>query len=196
MTLPLTNYHLIDDSNARVIYGKYHPKDWHAVESYLVSNPDWYATLFSEKSKDMEAAILGAAQLNILRAYNVQKYFDIVKSSILACKSYRTKNAIDTVKRQILKNAFELALFKTLVMPDAADPEVITSYCDWKLMQILQISKSETIIPLEEQKADTLLGATVVENYWSNLCEPGLDPLELNPDYPGRTVVINFDDLS
>ena len=87
MTLPLTNYHLINDSNARAIYGAYHPKDWHAVESYLVSNPDWYATLFSEKSKDMEAAILGAAQLNILRAYNVQKYSDIVKSAILADKS-------------------------------------------------------------------------------------------------------------
>ena len=196
MTLPLTNYHLINDSNARAIYGAYHPKDWHAVESYLVSNPDWYATLFSEKSKDMEAAILGAAQLNILRAYNVQKYSDIVKSAILACKAYRTKNAIDTVKRQILKNAFELALFKTLVMPDAADPEVINAYCDWKLMQILQISKSETIIPLEEQEANTLFGATVVENYWSTLCEPGLDPLELNPDYLGRSVVINFDDLS
>ena len=52
MTLPLTNYHLIDDSNARAIYGAYHPKDWHAVESYLMSNPDWQQRLFDKEGGD------------------------------------------------------------------------------------------------------------------------------------------------
>ena len=41
MTIITTDYFDILNSNARAIYGKYHPKDWHGVESYLRSNPDW-----------------------------------------------------------------------------------------------------------------------------------------------------------
>jgi len=200
MTLPLTNYQLIDDSNARAIYGAYHPKDWHAVESYLMSNPDWHQRLFDEEGGDWREAIAASRKLNIVLNHNERKYQEIVHASSLVIDAYRAAHELDKLQEHVLMNAFELALFKTLVMPEAEDAQVIEAYCGWKAKEVLDFVGSDKVQPMQHcVLSDLFDGSTGVcssSEYWSVLCEPCFDPRELNPDYVELEVVINFDDFS
>ena len=200
MTLPLTNYHLIDDSNARAIYGAYHPKDWHAVESYLMSNPDWHQRLFDEEGGDWREAIAASSKLNIVLNQHERKYQEIVHASSLVIDAYRPTHELDTLQQHVLMNAFELALFKTLVMPEEGDAQVIEAYRGWKAKEVLDFVGSDKVQPmLDCVFSDLFDGSAAVCSsleYWSALCEPCLDPRELNPDYVEPEVVINFDDFS
>ena len=200
MTLPLTNYHLIDDSNARAIYGAYHPKDWHAVESYLMSNPDWHQRLFDEEGGDWREAIAVSRKLNIILTHNEQKYQEIVDASSLVIDAYKAAYELDTLQQHVLIDAFELALFKTLVMSEEEDAEVIQAYCNWKAKEVLVFVGHDKVQPMQDcVLSDLLDGSAAVcssSEYWSALCEPCLDPRELNPDHVEPEVVINFDDFS
>jgi hypothetical protein len=200
MTLPITNYHLINDNNARAIYGAYHPKDWHAVESYLMSNPDWNQRLFDEVGGDWREAIAASHKLNIVMNHNVQKYQDVVDAAIISVDDYKASHSIDALLARVLENAFELALFKTLVMPEEEDAQVIEAYCVWKAKEVLDFVGSDKLQPLLDcVLSDLFDGSAAVcssSEYWSTLCEPCLDPRGLNPDYVEPEVVINFDDFS
>ena len=200
MTLPLTNYYLIDDSYACAIYGAYRPKDWHAVESYLMSNPDWHQQLFDEEGGDWREAIAASRKLNIVSNQHERKYQEIVHVSSLAIDAYKAAHELDTLQQHILMNAFELALFKTLVMPEEGDAQVIEAYCDWKAKEVLDFVGSDKLPPMQDcVLSDLFDGSAAVcssSEYWSALCEPCLDPRELNPDYGEPEVVINFDDFS
>tara|TARA_B100001093_G_C26618670_1_gene923566 strand:+ start:261 stop:911 length:651 start_codon:yes stop_codon:yes gene_type:complete len=200
MTLPITNYHLINDNNARAIYGAYHPKDWHAVESYLMSNPDWNQRLFDEDGGDWREAIAASRQLNIVLNHNGQKYQEIVVASSLVIEAYKTPHNLDVLQQHLLKNAFELALFKTLVMPDEEDAQVIQAYCSWKAKEVMNFVGRDSVQPMQDCFFSYLLDgssdACSASEYWSGLCEPYLDPKELNPDYVEPKIVINFDDFS
>jgi hypothetical protein len=200
MTLPITNYHLINDNNARAIYGAYHPKDWHAVESYLMSNPDWNQRLFDEDGGDWREAIAASHKLNIVMNHNVQKYQDVVDAAIISVDDYKASHSIDALLARVLENAFELALFKTLVMPEEEDAQVIEAYCVWKAKEVLDFVGSDKLQPLLDcVLSDLFDGSAAVcssSEYWSTLCEPCLDPRGLNPDYVEPEVVINFDDFS
>jgi hypothetical protein len=200
MTLPITNYHLINDNNARAIYGAYHPKDWHAVESYLMSNPDWNQRLFDEDGGDWREAIAASHKLNIVMNHNVQKYQDVVDAAIISVDDYKASHSIDALLARVLENAFELALFKTLVMPEEEDAQVIEAYCVWKAKEVLDFVGSDKLQPLLDcVLSDLFDGSAAVcssSEYWSTLCEPCLDPRGLNPDYAEPEVVINFDDFS
>ena len=200
MTLPLTNYHLIDDSNARAIYGAYHPKDWHAVESYLMSNPGWQQRLFDEEGGDWREAIAASRKLNIVLNQHERKYQEIVYASSLVIDAYRAAHELDTLHQLVLMNAFELALFKTLVMPEEGDAQVIQAYCDWKAKEVLDFVGSDKLQPMHDCVfSDLFDGSAAVcssSEYWSALCEPCLEPRELNPDDVEPEVVINFDDFS
>ena len=200
MTLPLTNYHLIDDSNARAIYGAYHPKDWHAVESYLMSNPDWQQRLFSEEGGDWREAIAASRKLNIVLSQHERKYQEIVHASTLVIDAYKAAHELDTLQQHVLMNAFELALFNTLVMPEEGDAQVIQAYCVWKAKEVLDFVGSDKVQPMQDCVfSDLFDGSAAVcssSEYWSALCEPCLDPRELNPDYVEPKIVINFDDFS
>lgn len=112
MTLPLTNYHLIDDSNARAIYGAYHPKDWHAVESYLMSNSDWHERLFDEEGGDWREAIAASRKLNIVLNHNERKYQEIVHASSLVIDAYKSAHELDILQilRLNLSEATQLLL--------------------------------------------------------------------------------------
>ena len=105
MTLPLTNYHLIDDSNARAIYGAYHPKDWHAVESYLMSNPDWHQRLFDEEGGDWREAITASRKLNIVLKQHERKYQEIVDAIM-----HGHEDKADDCLRQHISIAFSTRL--------------------------------------------------------------------------------------
>ena len=200
MTLPLTNYHLIDDSNARAIYGAYHPKDWHAVESYLMSNPYWHHQLFDEEGGDWRAAIAASRKLNIILKQHERKYQEIVDASTLVIDAYKAAHELDTFQQHVLMNAFELALFKTFVMPEEGDAKVIEAYCGWKAKEVLDFVGSHIVQPMQDcALSDLFDGSAAVcssSEYWSALCEPCLDLRELNPDYVEPEVVINFDDFS
>ena len=200
MTLPLTNYHLIDDSNGRAIYGAYHPEDWHAVESYLMSNPDWHQRLFDEEGGDWREAIAASRKLNIVLNQHEKKYQEIVHASSLVIDAYKAAHELDTLQQQVLMNAFELALFKTLVMPEEEDAQVIQAYCIWKANEVLDFVSDDKVQPMQHcVLSDLFDGSAAVcssSEYWSALCEPCLDPRELNPDYVEPEVVINFDDFS
>ena len=200
MTLPITNYHLINDNNARAIYGAYHPKDWHAVESYLMSNPDWNQRLFDEDGGDWREAIAASHKLNIVMNHNVQKYQDVVDAAIISVDDYKASHSIDALLARVLENAFELALFKTLVMPEEEDAQVIEAYCVWKAKEVLDFVGSDKLQPLLDcVLSDLFDGSAAVcssSEYWSTLCEPCLDPRGLNHDYVEPEVVINFDDFS
>ena len=200
MTLPLTNYHLIDDSNARAIYGAYHPKDWHAVESYLMSNPDWHQRLFDEEGADWREAIAASRKLNIILKQHERKYQQIVDASTLVIDAYKAARELDTLQQHVLMNAFELALFKTLVMPEEEDAQVLQAYCVWKAKEVLDFVGSNKLQLMQDcVLTDLFDGSAAVfssAEYWSALCEPCLDPRELNPDYVEPEVVINFDDFS
>ena len=148
MTLPLTNYHLIDDSYARAIYGAYHPKDWHAVESYLMSNPDWHQRLFDEEGGDWREAIAASRKLSIVVKQHERKYQEIVHASSLVIDTYKAAHALDTLQQHVLMNAFELALFKTLVMPEEGDAQVIQAYCCWKAKEVLDFVGSDKVQPM------------------------------------------------
>ena len=199
MTLPLTNYHLIDDSNARAIYGAYHPKDWHAVESYLMSNSDWQQRLFDEEGGDWCEAIAASRKLNIVLNPHERKYQEIVHASSLVIDAYKAAHALDTLQQHVLMNAFEIALFKTLVMPEEGDAQVIQAYCSWKAKEVLDFVSYDKVQPMQHcVLSDLFDGSAAVcssSEYWSALCEPCLDPRELNPDYVEPEVVINFDDF-
>jgi len=200
MTLPLTNYHLIDDSNARAIYGAYHPKDWHAVESYLMSNSDWQQRLFDEEGGDWRSAIVAARKLNIVLNQHERKYQQIVDASSLVIDAYKAAHELDTLQQHVLMNAFELALFKTLVMPEEGDAQVIEAYCVWKAKEVLEFVGSDKVQPMQDcVLSDLIIGSAAVcssSEYWSALCAPCLEPRELNPDYVEPEIVINFDDFS
>ena len=200
MTLPLTNYHLIDDSNARAIYGAYHPKDWHAVESYLMSNPDWQQRLFDEEGGDWRVAIAASRKLNIVLNHNERKYQEIVQASSLVIDAYKTAHELDTLQQHVLMNAFELALFKTLVMPEEEDAQVTEAYCVWKAKEVFDFVGSDKLQPMQDCVLSDLFDCSSAvcssSEYWSALCEPCLDPRELNPDYVEPKIVINFDDFS
>ena len=200
MTLPLTNYHLIDDSNARAIYGAYHPEDWHAVESYLMSNPDWHQRLFDEEGGDWREAIAASHKLNIVLNHNERKYQEIVRASSLVIDAYKAALELDALQQHVLMNVFELALFKTLVMPKEEDAQVIQAYCSWKAKEVLDFVGSDKVQPMQDcALSDLFDGSAAVcfsSEYWSVLCEPCLDPRELNPDYVEPEIVINFDDFS
>ena len=200
MTLPLTNYHLIDDSNARAIYGAYHPKDWHAVESYLMSNPDWHQRLFDEEGGYWREAIAASRKLNIVLNQHERKYQEIVHASSLVIDVYRAAQELDAFQQHVLMNAFELALFKTLVMPEEEDAQVIQAYCIWKAKDVLDFVSYDKVQPMQNcVLSDLFDGSAAVcssTEYWSALCEPCLEPRELNPDYVEQEVVINFDDFS
>ena len=200
MTLPLTNYHLIDDSNARAIYGAYHPKDWHAVESYLMSNPGWQQRLFDEEGGDWREAIAASRKLNIVLNQHERKYQEIVHASSLGIDAYKAAHEFDTLQQHVLMNAFELALFKTLVMPEDGDAHVIEAYCVWKVKEVLNFVECDKVQPVQDCFfSDLFDGSAAVcssSEYWSALCEPCLDPKELNPDYVEPEIVINFDDFS
>ena len=200
MTLPLTNFYLIDDSNARAIYGAYNPKDWHAVESYLMSNPDWHQWLFDEEVGDWREAIAASRKLNIVLNQHERKYQEIVDASTLVIDAYKAAHELDTLHQHVLMNAFELALFKTLVMPEEGDAQVIEAYCVWKAKGVLDFVGSDKLQPMQDCiLSDVSIGSAAVcssSEYWSALCEPCLDPRELNPDYVEPEVVINFDDFS
>ena len=200
MTLPLTNYNLIDDSNARAIYGAYHPKDWHAVESYLMSNPDWHQRLFDEEGGDWREAIAASRKLNIVLNQHEKKYQEIVHASSLVIDAYKAAHELDTLQQQVLMNAFELALFKTLVMPEEEDAQVIQAYCIWKAKDVLDFVSYDKVQPMQNcVLSDLFDGAAAVcssSEYWSALCAPCLEPRELNPDYVEPEIVINFDDFS
>ena len=200
MTLPLTNFYLIDDSNARAIYGAYHPKDWHAVESYLMSNPDWHQRLFDEEGGDWREAIAASRKLNIVLKQHERKYQQIVHASSLVIDVYRAAHELDALQQHVLMNAFELALFKTLVMSEAEDAQVIEAYCGWKAKGVLDFVGCDKVQPMQHcVLSDLFDGSAAVcssSEYWSALCEPCLDPRELNPDYVEPEVVINFDDFS
>ena len=199
MTLPLTNSNLIDDSNARAIYGAYHPKDWHAVESYLMSNPDWHQRLFSVEGGDWREAIAASRKLNIVLNQHERKYQEIVHASSLVIDAYKAAHELDTLQQHVLMNAFELALFKTLVMPEEGDAHVIEAYCGWKAKEVLNFVECDKVQPVQECVFSDLFDGSATacssSEYWSALCEPCLDPRELNPDYIDPEVVINFDDL-
>lgn len=200
MTLPLTNYHLIDDSNARAIYGAYHPKDWHAVESYLMSNSDWHERLFDEEGGDWREAIAASRKLNIVLNHNERKYQEIVHASSLVIDAYKSAHELDILQQHVLTNAFELALFKTLVMPEEGDTQVIQAYCGWKAKEVLGFVGCDKVQPMQDcVLSDLFIGSAAVcstSEYWSVLCAPCLDPRELNPDYVEPEIVINFDDFS
>ena len=200
MTLPVTNYHLIDDSNTRAIYGAYHPKDWQAVEIYLMSNPDWHHQLFDEEGGDWRAAIKASRKLNIILKQHERKYQEIFDASTLVIDAYKAAHELDTLQQHVLMNAFELALFKTLVMPEEGDAQVIQAYCSWKAKEVLDFVGSDKMQPMQDcVLSDLFIGSAAVcssSEYWSALCEPCLDPRELNPDYVEPEVVINFDDFS
>jgi hypothetical protein len=200
MTLPLTNYHLIDDSNARAIYGAYHPKDWHAVESYLMSNPDWLQRLFDEEGGDWREAIAASRKLNNVLNNNTNKYQQIVHASSLVIDAYKAAQSLDALQQHVLMNAFELALFKTLVMPNEENAQVIQAYCGWKAKEELNFVGCDKVQPMQDCFFGELFdgSATVYSSseYWSALCEPSLDPRRLNPDYVEPEIVINFDDFS
>lgn len=200
MTLPLTNYHLIDDSNARAIYGAYHPKDWHAVESYLMSNSDWHERLFDEEGGDWREAIAASRKLNIVLNHNERKYQEIVHASSLVIDAYKSAHELDILQQHVLTNAFELALFKTLVMPEEGDNQVIQAYCGWKAKEVVNFVGCDKVQPMQDCVLSDLFdgSATVCSSseYWSALCEPSLDPRELNLDYVEPEIVINFDDFS
>lgn len=200
MTLPITNYHLINDNNARAIYGAYHPKDWHAVESYLMSNPDWNQRLFDEDGGDWREAIAASHKLNIVMNHNVQKYQDVVDAAIISVDDYKASHSIDALLARVLENAFELALFKILVMPDEEDAQVIQAYCSWKAKEVMNFVGRDRVQPMQDCFFSDLLDgssdACSASEYWSGLCEPYLDPKELNPDYVEPKIVINFDDFS
>jgi len=200
MTLPLTNYQLIDDSNARAIYGAYHPKDWHAVESYLMSNPDWHQRLFDEEGGDWREAIAASRKLNIVLNHNERKYQEIVDASTLVIDAYKAAHELDTLQQHVLMNAFELVLFKTLVMPEEGDTQVIEAYCGWKAKEVSDFGGSQKVQPMQDCVLNDLFdGSAAVcsaSEYWSVLCEPCFDPSELNPDYVELEVAINFDDFS
>jgi hypothetical protein len=191
---------LINDNNARAIYGAYHPKDWHAVESYLMSNPDWNQRLFDEDGGDWREAIAASHKLNIVMNHNVQKYQDVVDAAIISVDDYKASHSIDALLARVLENAFELALFKTLVMPEEEDAQVIEAYCVWKAKEVLDFVGSDNLQPLLDcVLSDLFDGSAAVcssSEYWSTLCEPCLDPRGLNPDYVEPEVVINFDDFS
>lgn len=200
MTLPITNYHLINDNNARAIYGAYHPKDWHAVESYLMSNPDWNQRLFDEDGGDWREAIAASRQLNIVLNHNGQKYQEIVVASSLVIEAYKAPHNFDVLQQHLLKNAFELALFKTLVMPDEEDAQVIQAYCSWKAKEVMNFIGRDRVQPMQDcffsDLLDSSSDACSASEYWSGLCEPCLDPRELNPDYVEPEIATNFDDFS
>jgi hypothetical protein len=200
MTLPLTNYHLIDDSNARAIYGAYHPEDWHAVESYLMSNPDWHQRLFDEEGGDWRGAIAASRKLNIVLNHNERKYQEIVDTSSLVIDAYKAAHELDTLQQHVLTNAFELALFKTLVMPEEGNAQVIEAYCVWKAKEVLNFVECDNVQPVQDCFfGDLFDGSAAVcssSEYWSALCAPCLEPRELNPDYVEPEIVINFDDFS
>ena len=200
MTLPLTNYHLIDDSNARAIYGAYHPKDWHAVESYLMSNSDWHERLFDEEGGDWREAIAASRKLNIVLNHNERKYQEIVHASSLVIDAYKSAHELDILQQHVLTNAFELALFKTLVMPEEEDAQVLQAYCGWKAKEVLGFVGCDKVQPVQDCFfSDLFNGSAAVcssSEYWSALCAPCLEPRELNPDYVEPEIVINFDDFS
>ena len=200
MTLQLTNYHSIDDSNARAIYGAYHPEDWHAVESYLRSNPDWQQRLFDEEGGDWREAIAASCKLNIVLNHNERKYQEIVQASSLVIDAYKAAHELDILQQHVLMNAFELALFKTLVMPEEGDAQVIQAYCSWKAKEVSDFVRSDKVQPAKGCFfGDLFDGSAAVcssSEYWSALCAPCLDPRELNPDYVEPEIVINFGDFS
>ena len=74
MTIITTDYFDILNSNARSIYGKYHPKDWHGVESYLLSNPDWEVELFQSTPEEIDTAITASRKLNKVLGQSPEKY--------------------------------------------------------------------------------------------------------------------------
>lgn len=199
MTLPFANYHLINDSDARAIYGAYHPKDWHAVESYLMSNPDWHQRLFAEDGGDWREAIAASCKLNIVLNHNGHKHQEIVDVSSLAIDAYRAAYNLDALQEHVLKNTFELALFKTLVMSDVEDAQVIEAYCNWKAKAVLDFVGCDKVQPMQDCVFSDLFDGPVTvcssSEYWSALCEPCLDPGELNPDYFQAETVISFDDF-
>ena len=200
MTLPITNYHLINDNNARAIYGAYHPKDWHAVESYLMSNPDWNQRLFDEVGGDWRESIAASHKLNIVMNHNVQKYQDVVDAAIISVDDYKASHSIDALLARVLENAFELALFKRLVMPEEEDAQVIQAYCIWKAEEVLDFVTRDRVQPMQDCFFSDLLAGSgdscSASEYWSGLCEPYLDPRELNPDYVEPEIATNFDDFS
>ena len=186
MTLPLTNYHLIDDSNARAIYGAYHPKDWHAVESYLMNNPDWHQRLFDEEGGDWREAIAASRKLNIVLNHNERKYQEIVHANSLVIDAYKAAHELDALQQHVLMNAFEIALFKTLVMPEEGDAQVIQAYCSWKAKEVLDFVSYDKVQPMQHCVLSDLFDDSAAvcssSEYWSALCEPCLDPRELIPD--------------
>jgi hypothetical protein len=132
--------------------------------------------------------------------HNVQKYQDVVDAAIISVDDYKASHSIDALLARVLENAFELALFKTLVMPEEEDAQVIEAYCVWKAKEVLDFVGSDKLQPLLDcVLSDLFDGSAAVcssSEYWSTLCEPCLDPRGLNPDYVEPEVVINFDDFS
>ena len=47
-------------------------------------------------------------------------------------------------------NAFELVLFKTLVMPNEEDAQVIEAYCGWKAKEVLDFVGSDKVQPMQD----------------------------------------------
>jgi hypothetical protein len=114
--------------------------------------------------------------------------------------AYKAAHELDTLQHHVLMNAFELALFKTLVMPEEGDAQVIQAYCGWKAKEVLDFVECDKVQPVQDCfLSDLFNGSAAVcssSEYWSALCAPCLEPRELNPDYVEPEIVINFDDFS
>ena len=195
MTITTTDYFDISNSNARAIYGKYHPKDWHGVESYLRSNPDWEVELFQSTPEEIDTAITASRKLNKVLGQSPEKYSEITHTTQNAIDDYVSACSVNELHHLALQHVFELALFKTLVMPSAKDAAVIEAFCVWKAKQIADRASHDVIVPHGDDELDDILSGGQLESYFTKLCEPSMEPETLHPDYANTSNAINFDDL-
>jgi len=195
MTITTTDYFDISNSNARAIYGKYHPKDWHGVESYLRSNPDWEVKLFQTTTEESDWAIAASRNLNEILQQGTEKYSEITFNTQNATDDYLFAYSVNELHQLALQHVFELALFKTLVMPLAKDAVVIKAFCVWKAKQIADQASHDVIAPHGDDELDDIFSGGQLELYFTELCEPSMEPETLHPDYANTSNAINFDDL-
>ena len=196
MTLPTVDFAFIDDSSARALYGCYHPKMWCAVEAYLLSNETWAQDMFERSSEQIAAAIYASWELNRTLGQSDPRVAQLSKSAVESIEAYAQYTELSQLDRLALEEPFEVALFGTLVKPEASDSAVISEYLAWKKDSLIQASREARTSGLMADPCDLLAGQGKSENYWSDLCHPCLE-LPGDVDVNGQDIIdINFDDLT
>lgn len=192
MTLPTLTFAYISDDTARALYGSFRPELWFAVEAFLVANSNWSHDLYTLTSDNIASAVHASARLAEIAGQNDSRHSAIVEATTSIVEAWAKEHMPSDLEALALSNAFELALFGTLVMPESPTEDVIEAFIAWKVQELQNRVQLHMARPLTQDPSDIFAGFESEVPYWSELCR-------LGQDLPGAVqdehVEFNFDEI-